>query len=97
MYDSELVIRAGALSALKRLCLEAGVWSGVRASKSLNDEGYVHTMYHNMLCIFLFHSSNFLLVAFSCAMWYSVVAGLSSMIWCAARLICHYLLQKPRF
>ena len=41
MYDSELVIRAGALSALKRLCLEAAVWSGVRASGSQHDDGYV--------------------------------------------------------
>lgn len=49
MYDSELVIRAGALSALKRLCLEAGAWSGVRAIKSLNDDGYVHTIYHTLL------------------------------------------------
>lgn len=51
MYDSELVIRAGALSALKRLCLEAGVWSGVRASKSLDDEGCVRTMHHPLLFI----------------------------------------------
>lgn len=52
MYDSELVIRAGALSALKRLCLEAGVWSGVRASKSLNDDGYVRTVYLLYFLIF---------------------------------------------
>ena len=49
MYDSELVIRAGALSALKRLCLEAGVWSGVRASRSQHDEGYVHILSDGLL------------------------------------------------
>ena len=57
MYDSELVIRAGALSALKRLCLEAAVWSGVRASGSQHDDGYVsvtcHYLCFGMLCFIL--------------------------------------------
>ena len=38
MYDSELVIRSGALTALKRLCSEAGVWCGVRHSVGTGDE-----------------------------------------------------------
>jgi hypothetical protein len=85
MYDSELVIRAGALSALKRLCLEAGVWSGVRASKSLNDEGYVRTMYHTLL--------SYLLLLILVVVQWSV--GQCSMMWCTIRITCQFLLQKP--
>ena len=38
MYDSELVIRTGALSALKRLCVEAGVWCGLTSLIALDSD-----------------------------------------------------------
>ena len=38
MYDSELVIRTGALSALKRLCVEAGVWCGLTSISTLDSD-----------------------------------------------------------
>ena len=58
MYDSELVIRSGALSALKKLCVDAGGWCGV-VSHCTTDQRYNII---NFLHVLLFYFINFLLM-----------------------------------